>query len=214
LECKCLKWACMTHLNTLNTIYGQKKGQESNWQFNPWPVKVKNRPNFLVCRWLVTYLWKDLDEGYNFASDPISIGGLHAKLWAPKVAGVLIMGISGLPLGSLETKCHLGVGLVARHIVYYKGEGGGFPKSKPWWVLWVQICPWLVLAPKVLKLCTNQLVVWFVQVRVSNWCLSLFLVPIPKLQHARLPLKCCEPGSVPQPLILPLVSPYTDIWVY
>jgi hypothetical protein len=24
------------------------------------------------------------------------------------------------------------------------------PKSGPWWVLWVQICPWLVLAPKVL----------------------------------------------------------------
>jgi hypothetical protein len=29
-------------------------------------------------------------------------------------------------------------------------------------VLWVRICPWLVLAPKVLKLCINQLVVWFV----------------------------------------------------
>jgi len=25
------------------------------------------------------------------------------------------------------TKCHLDVGLVERHIVYYKGEGGGFP---------------------------------------------------------------------------------------
>jgi hypothetical protein len=26
------------------------------------------------------------------------------------------------------TKCHLDVGLVERHIVYYKGEGGGFPQ--------------------------------------------------------------------------------------
>jgi hypothetical protein len=25
-----------------------------------------------------------------------------------------------------RTKCHLGVGPVARHRVYYKGEGGGF----------------------------------------------------------------------------------------
>jgi hypothetical protein len=30
--------------------------------------------------------------------------------------------------GSLRTKCHLDVGLVERHITYYKGEGGGFPK--------------------------------------------------------------------------------------
>jgi hypothetical protein len=29
------------------------------------------------------------------------------------------LGISGLPLGSPETKCHLDVGPVARHRVYY-----------------------------------------------------------------------------------------------
>jgi len=28
--------------------------------------------------------------------------------------------------GSPETKCHLDVGLVEKHRVYYKGEGGGF----------------------------------------------------------------------------------------
>jgi hypothetical protein len=26
------------------------------------------------------------------------------------------------------TKCHLDVGLVERHKVYYKGEGGGYPQ--------------------------------------------------------------------------------------
>jgi hypothetical protein len=26
------------------------------------------------------------------------------------------------------TKCHLDVGLVERHIIYYKGVGGGFPQ--------------------------------------------------------------------------------------
>jgi hypothetical protein len=30
--------------------------------------------------------------------------------------------------GSPETKCHLDAGLVARHIIYYKGEGGGSPQ--------------------------------------------------------------------------------------
>jgi len=28
--------------------------------------------------------------------------------------------------GTFETKCHLDVGLVEKHRVYYKGEGGGF----------------------------------------------------------------------------------------
>jgi len=51
------------------------------------------------------------------------------------------------------------------------------PKSGPWWVLWVWIFPWFVLTPKVLKLCTNHLVFGFVQVCVSSWCLSFFLVP-------------------------------------
>jgi hypothetical protein len=55
---------------------------------------------------------------------------MQKKLWAPKVAGIPSLGISGLPLGSLETKCHLDMGLVKRHIVYYKGEGGGFPQVR------------------------------------------------------------------------------------
>jgi hypothetical protein len=66
------------------------------------------------------YRWNALNEGYNFALDLISIGGLHTKLWAPKVARI--------PFGSPETKWHLGDGLVAMHRVYYKGEGGGFPQ--------------------------------------------------------------------------------------
>jgi len=51
-----------------------------------------------VFRWRVRYCSKALDEGYSFALDLISIGGLHAKLWAPKVVGVPNVGISGLPL--------------------------------------------------------------------------------------------------------------------
>ncbi len=96
-----------------------------------------------------------LDKGYNFASDLISIRGLHAKLWAPKVAGVPVVRISGLPFGSPETKCHLDVGLVERHKVYYKEEGGAFPQVRAVMSL---SCPWFVLAPKMLQLCTNHFV--------------------------------------------------------
>jgi hypothetical protein len=38
------------------------------------------------------------------------------------------MGISRLPFGSPDTKCHLDVGSMATYRVYYKGEGGGFPQ--------------------------------------------------------------------------------------
>jgi hypothetical protein len=44
--------------------------------------------------------------------------------------GVLTLGISRLPFGSPGTKCHLDVGLVERHRVYYKGQGGGFPQVR------------------------------------------------------------------------------------
>ncbi len=42
--------------------------------------------------------------------------------------GIPNLGILRLPLGNPGTKCHLDVGLVERHRVYYKGEGGGFPQ--------------------------------------------------------------------------------------
>ncbi len=85
LKPKCLKWSCITHLDIKNISYGQNKGRESNWQFNFRPLKVKNRQYFLTCRWHATYHWNALDEGYNFILDLISIEGLHAKLWCPKV---------------------------------------------------------------------------------------------------------------------------------
>ncbi len=130
MKLRCLKWACMTHLDIWNTSYGRKKGQESNCQFDSRPLKVRNHPNFLVWKYHATCHWKTLDKSYNFALDVISIRGLHTKLWAPKVTGVSTLGILRFPLGSPETKCHLDVGLVERHKVYYKGEGGGFPQVR------------------------------------------------------------------------------------
>jgi hypothetical protein len=72
----CQKWPSMSHSNVYNTSYGPKKGRESNWQFDFWPLKVGNRPNPSVCRWSVTHHWKALKESYKFAWDLIPIGGL------------------------------------------------------------------------------------------------------------------------------------------
>jgi hypothetical protein len=44
LRCRCPKWPHMGHLDIYNPSYGQKKGRESNWQFDSRPLKVGNRP--------------------------------------------------------------------------------------------------------------------------------------------------------------------------
>jgi hypothetical protein len=100
LKCRYIKWARISHLDIRSTSYGQKKGWESNWQFDSRPLKVGNRHDLLGRRQHATYRWKALDEGYNFALDCTSIRGLLAKLWGSKVPGVPVGGISGLPRGS------------------------------------------------------------------------------------------------------------------
>jgi len=122
----CLKWYGMTQLSTYNISYGQKKGRESNWQFDSWPLKVRNCPDSFACRWRVTYHWESFDEGYNFSSYLISIQSLHTKFWASKVVKVLISGISGFQHGNPGTKWYLSASPVVKHKEYYKGESGGF----------------------------------------------------------------------------------------
>jgi hypothetical protein len=63
LRHRCLKWACMVHLSTENTSYGWEKGWESKCQFDSWPLKVRNHPDLLVCRWHATYFWKSFNKG-------------------------------------------------------------------------------------------------------------------------------------------------------
>jgi len=62
----------------------------------------------------------------------------------------------------------LGASPVTRHREYYKGEGGGFPQVWAMVSLVNPCLPVVIRAPKMLQLCTNQLVVWFVQACVSN----------------------------------------------
>jgi hypothetical protein len=200
------KWACIAHLDIWNVSYGQKKGRESNCQFDSWPQKVRNRPDLLSCKGRATYHWKALNENYNFASDHTSIGGLLAKLWGFKVAGVLVGGILGLALGSPGKKSHLDVAPVEGYRVYYKGEGGGFPQVQAVVSLVCPCCSWFVLAPKVLQLCINHFV-WVMcrPVWVSEAC-QLFLVPSRSSNTPLYPSKCCELRSVLRLLPLPLLS--------
>jgi hypothetical protein len=155
LKCRCSKWPHMSHLDICSSSYGQKKGRESNWQFDSRPLKVGNRPESDVFRRSATWRWKALKESYKIASNLIPIRGLSKKLWMPKVSGVQIETISGLLLGSPGKKCHSDVALAESCREYYKGEGGGFPRAQAVVSQVVQGCPWLVPTPKGCRMSSN-----------------------------------------------------------
>jgi hypothetical protein len=178
IEGRCRKWPLMSHLDIYNTSYGKKKGRKSNWQFDSRPLKVGNRPNPSACRRSAIHHWKALKDSYKFAYDLISIGGLSKKLWPRKIPKVQIEIVSGLLLGSPEMKSHSNVGATKRHRVYYMGESGAFPRV---WAVVSHVslelpvaCPSTKGAPE--SELTN-LLVGLMQVQVSKWSLSLFLVP-------------------------------------
>jgi hypothetical protein len=62
------------------------------------------------------------------------------------------LGILGFKLGSPKKKWHLGSGPVARHKVYYKGEGGGFPQ------VWAVVSLMSLCLPMV-HMCTKSVLV-------------------------------------------------------
>jgi hypothetical protein len=88
LKRRYLKWPRIGHLDICSPSYGQKKGRESNWQFDSRPLKVGNRPLPDVRFGSATWRWKDLDEGYNFGSDLVAIQLRSRELCQSKVPGV------------------------------------------------------------------------------------------------------------------------------
>jgi len=144
------------HLDICNPSYGQKKGRESNWQFDSRPLKVRNRPLPDIRIESAIRRWKDLDEGYKCGLDLVAIKLCSRELWAPKVPGLQpgqfrdnFGTISGLQLGSPGKKSHLDVVPVGCRREYYMGEGGGFPRVRAVVSLVVQNARGLSQHPRV-----------------------------------------------------------------
>jgi hypothetical protein len=150
-----------------------KEGHESNWQFESRPLKVRNRLDFIACRWRATYYWKVLDEGYNFAWDLISIGSLHTKLWESQLwefrdSHLRVFGQNDIWV----LVPWLGIEYTIR------GKVVASPKSGPWWVMWVRVYPWFICAPKCCNYALTNLLFGLCK-SMCEWlnCLSIFLVP-------------------------------------
>jgi len=67
------KWPRIGHLDICSPSCEQKKGRESNCQFDSRPLEVRNRPLPDLRIESATWRWKDLEEGYNFSSDLVAI---------------------------------------------------------------------------------------------------------------------------------------------
>jgi len=198
LKCKCPKWARMGHLDIYSTSYSKKKGQKSNWQFDSQPLKIGNQPDPSVCRQNVTHRWKALEENYKFSLNLILIWGWSKELWPHKISGVQIGIVSGLLLGSPGTKNHSDVGATEKHIIYYMGEGGGFPRVR---AVVSQVSSKLPVAYPNTKGAPKSeltnLMVGLMQVRINKWSLSLFLVPFRSFNTPPLPFLVLRAGNVP-----------------
>jgi hypothetical protein len=72
LKCRCPKWSRIAHLDICSPSYGQKKGRESNWQFDSRPLKVGNRPLPDIASRSAIQLW------FRPCSDPSSGRGAMA----------------------------------------------------------------------------------------------------------------------------------------
>jgi len=129
--------------------------------------------------------------------------------WAPKLRESHLVRV-----GVSRKKSHLDVSSMTSHKVYYKGEGGGFLQVQAVVNLVCMCCPWLVLAPRVLQLCTNHFV-WVVcwLMWVSEAC-QLFLIPSRSSNTPLYPSKCCELGGVPWFLPLLLSFTWIHIWIH
>jgi len=88
LKCRCPKCPRICHLNICSPSYGQKKGRESNWQFDSRPLNVRNRPLPDIQIGSATWRWKALKESYNVGSTLVLIRLGSREIRAPKVPGL------------------------------------------------------------------------------------------------------------------------------
>jgi hypothetical protein len=98
------KWPHIGHSDICSPSYGQKKGQESNWQFDSLPLKVRNRPLPDVALKSATWRWKALDKSYNFDLGLVPIQAQGEELWPFKVSRVQLGHFRDSILG-VPTKC-------------------------------------------------------------------------------------------------------------
>jgi hypothetical protein len=151
LKRKYRKWPRIGHLDICNPRYGQKKGRESNWQFDSRPLKVKSReltssrrPNW-KCDRSFERSRRGLQVWFGPHCDQIS----QSRVMSSRSPGTPTGTISELQLGSPGKKCHSSASAAEWHIVYYREDGGGTSRVRAVVCLVVQSARGLSQHPRV-----------------------------------------------------------------
>jgi hypothetical protein len=164
MKCRCLKCLRISHLNICSSSYEQKKGRESNWQFDSRPLKVGNRPLPDLRMESATWRWKDLDEGYNFGLDLVAIRLCSRELWALKVPGLQpgqFRDNFGTPTWESWENVPFGCSPRGASQKILHGGRWWLPPSPGRGVFCGPKCPWLVPTPKGVLEC-ELTTLWFV----------------------------------------------------
>jgi len=174
LKCRYRKWPRIDHLDICRPSYGQKKGRESNSQFDSRPLKVGNRPLSDLRIESAIGRWKDLDEGYKFGSDLVAIRTGSRELWAPKVPRLhpeQFRDSFGTPTWESREKESFGcsLGEVSQRTLY--GGRWWLPPNPGRDVSCGPKCPWLVPTPKGVPEC-ELTTLWFVLMQIQAWSTS------------------------------------------
>jgi hypothetical protein len=120
------KWPRIGHLDICSLSYGQKKGRESNWQFDSRPLKVGNRPLSdlqLRVRYVVE---KILTRVTSLVQTLLRSNFVVGSYEFPKSRDSTqdsfgtISGLQPGSPGSPGKKWHSGVGAAECHRVYYR----------------------------------------------------------------------------------------------
>ncbi len=82
---RCLKCPCIVCLNLICMSYDQKKGQESNWEFDSWPQIPWKQGSNEVQLGLAMHSWKELFEGYKILPSHFQNRLDLIKIWTSKV---------------------------------------------------------------------------------------------------------------------------------
>jgi hypothetical protein len=91
----------------------------------------------------------------------------------PKVVGIRILGILGIPGQNAIWMWPPWKGIEYT----IRGKVVASPKSMPWWDLWIWGCPWLILPSKVFPLCINHFVLVLCRFVWVITAFQFFLVP-------------------------------------
>ncbi len=137
LKHKCLKWACMIHLEIWNTSYGQKKGWEVIWLPT---IKNQESTQFPCVQVACDIPLESSRRGLQLCFRPHLNQRSTRKVMGPQSRGSPNFGNVGTPILGVPRQNAIWMWALWRGTKYtIRGKMVGSPKSGLWWVLWVRV---------------------------------------------------------------------------